>query len=68
MNIDQAKQNIQSGSMVFWSDPDGGICSRTMKVRTVSFTSESVTIVEHDGSVVQCPLDELSVVSQIVGV
>lgn len=52
-------KKLHSGDEVFWNDPDGGLCSRHLKIQSIRLEDDTATIVEPDGSVVEVFLDEL---------
>jgi len=58
MKIAEARK-LKPGDEVFWNDPDGGVCSRTYKVKSVEFDGPYVTIEDVDGSVLDCYAREL---------
>jgi hypothetical protein len=52
---------LEPGDEVKWNDPDEGRCSRILKVKSVEFLGESaISIMEEDGSVVECYARELA--------
>jgi hypothetical protein len=58
MTIAKAKK-LQPGDEVFWNDPDDGACSRVYKIQTIEINGNVVTIMEPDGSVLECYAREL---------
>lgn len=58
MKPSEIKQ-LQIGDKVWWNDPEG-LCSRFYTVKRVKFHERVVTIEEADGSVLECPADELT--------
>ena len=60
MSITTARK-LKSGDLVFWADPDDGICSRFLNIASIEFKSaDTVHITEKNGSELECFLDELS--------
>lgn len=52
-------KKLEFGSKVWWSDPDE-LCSRYYTVKRAKFLNGTVVIEEPDGSVLECPIYELS--------
>lgn len=66
MTIEQVKQ-LHSGDQVFWNDPDNGLCSRHFCISSVCIRppvldrdDDIITIVDKDGSALECFASELS--------
>ena len=59
MTKNKAK-NLRVGDVVFWNDPDVGICSRSLHIKYIEFLSETVIIVDYDGSETEFLYSELS--------
>lgn len=56
---------LQPGDEVFWNDPDEGACSRYLQIQTIDVHPDNgdltvVSIMEVDGSVVECFAKELA--------
>lgn len=49
-------KKLKPGSVVFWNDPDEGICSRPYTIKSIDFCWENniLTIEDTDGSVLEC--------------
>lgn len=45
---------------MFWTDPDEGKCSRVYKIAVIQIDGDIVTILEANGSMLECFLQELS--------
>jgi hypothetical protein len=58
--VDDVAPLLKAGDRVFWNDPDGGSCSRELVVKHAEMKSDFVRIEDEDGSVVECPVEELS--------
>ena len=63
MTYNEAKQ-LHPGDEVYWNDPDDGACSRHLTILTIDVHPDNgpdtvVSIMEVDGSVVECFLKEL---------
>lgn len=54
-------QSLEPGKRVYWTDPDGGICSRVLTIGSIRFQGDMFTVEEQDGSVVEGLLPELSI-------
>jgi hypothetical protein len=50
---------LHPGDEVQWYDPDGGLASRILKIKTITLKQQCFTIEETDGSVVEGYLSEL---------
>ena len=61
MTIKEVKQ-LHNGDEVFWSDPDDGICSRTITIQSIKIDApnEIISIYGNDGDYLQCFAHELS--------
>jgi len=57
---DAWKLNLHNGDEVYWNDPDDGRCSRILKVSSIVYKGDFVSIEEQSGAVVECFLSELS--------
>jgi hypothetical protein len=57
----QQVRGLQHGDQVYWNDPDNGICSRLLKVRSVKELGDegAVRIIEIDGGEIECFAHEL---------
>lgn len=54
-------KKLHRGDEVFWTDPDGGKCSRHLKILSISVRNkDDITMVDLKGGVVQCTAAELS--------
>lgn len=53
-------RRLKAGDQVFWTDPDGGKCSRFYLIASIERIGMIVRIVEKDGSVLECYKEELS--------
>lgn len=52
---------LQAGDEIEWDDPDEGVCSRVLKVKSVEFRGDrSLAIEEEDGSVVEGYIEEFT--------
>jgi outer membrane protein assembly factor BamB len=51
---------LRSGDQVHWTDPDGGICSRTFTVQTIKVKGNIVYITDKSGGYLECFAKELS--------
>jgi hypothetical protein len=51
---------LRNGDEVRWTDPDDGVCSRILKIHSISVNGDVVTICDVDGNVLQCFAHELS--------
>ena len=58
MNQDAANR-LRPGDEVFWDDPDGGACSRVLKIHAIKIVGDVASIMEVDGSVIEVYLREL---------
>jgi len=59
MKISKAKE-LHNGDEVFWNDPDEGLCSRMLKIHSISFIPPNIFRIEEiDGSEVECYAREL---------
>lgn len=52
-------RKLHQGDEVYWEDPDEGRCSRVLKIQTINVSGNVVSIMEPDGSVVECYAREL---------
>ena len=59
MNASEAKQ-LKAGDVVWWDDPDSGICSRPYKIKTVHVDNGFVGIEDVSGDYLECFARELS--------
>jgi hypothetical protein len=59
MKIHDAKK-LRPGDEVFWNDPDDGACSRVYVIQTIEVNGNVVTIMEPNGSTLECYARELS--------
>jgi len=48
-----------TGDEVFWNDPDNGICSKYIKILQIEYIGEVVRIMDYDGNILECFLEEL---------
>lgn len=70
MNSKQVR-SLQSGNVVHWNDPDNGICSRTLKIKTIEVMEDEeendedhvLSIIDEDGSELDCLASELSLIN-----
>lgn len=54
-------RKLKSGDEVYWNDPDGGLCSRVLKIQSIEFIwPEAVRILAIDGSTLEAFIWELS--------
>jgi hypothetical protein len=53
-------KKLHSGDEVFWNDPDGGACSRSIVIAKIEIKGETVCITGKDGSYLECWAKELS--------
>ena len=51
---------LKAGDEVFWNDPDGGICSRYVRVMEVEFVGDILCLTDNDGITLECFPYELS--------
>ena len=59
------KRALSHGDEVFWNDPDDGLCSRMLHIRSIHWQDDNVFVIEcMDGSVVQGFAGELSGVEE----
>lgn len=63
MNIQQAK-NLNTNDLVWWNDPDNGICSGAIRIGSISINPDDATfyIVENNGDTVEGYVDELELI------
>lgn len=54
---------LHPGDQVQWNDPDSGICSKIITIQNIEWHGEIVRLVEQNGSVLECYLDELGSVT-----
>jgi hypothetical protein len=59
MKLSETKK-LAPGDEVYWTDPDGGICSRIYKIQSISVNGSIVVIQDVDGSVLECFARELA--------
>lgn len=60
MTIEQVK-HLHTGDEVFWTDPDQGLCSKTITIQTIEVRDcRSIVIIGTDGSELECFASELS--------
>lgn len=55
-------KRLRPGDQVYWLDPDGGICSRTITIQAWSWIDEddgAIRIVDVDGDTLECFITEL---------
>lgn len=54
-------RTLRAGDEVYWTDPDGGRCSRSIIIGEIEVHEDGVAVItDKDGSVVECFLGELS--------
>ena len=53
-------EQLQSGDEVTWTDPDDGICSRTMVISSIEINGNIICIRDRDGNYLECFPSELS--------
>jgi hypothetical protein len=60
MNREEVEQ-LKSGDIVFWRDPDNGICSRVLTIQTIITCDydDHAEIIELDGGYLSIPFSEL---------
>jgi hypothetical protein len=58
MLISEVKK-LKPGDEIFWEDPDGGECSRVLKIKAIRLTRNVVHITETSGAYVECFAREL---------
>ena len=51
---------LKSGDVVYWNDPDDGICSGVAIYKRMAEPTSTVAIIEKDGVEMECFLDELN--------
>ena len=51
---------LKRGDEVYWNDPDGGRCSRQLKIQEIEFCADFIRIVDEDGGVLEVLPEELS--------
>ena len=51
---------LKSGDVVYWNDPDDGICSGVATYKRMAEPTSTVAIIEKDGVEMECFLDELN--------
>jgi hypothetical protein len=63
MNIQEAKA-LKPLDLVWWNDPDNGICSGAIKIDSISIVPDDATfyIVEDNGDTVEGFVDELELI------
>jgi hypothetical protein len=59
MDTDDVKQ-LDNGDEVFWTDPDGGACSRLITIGAIAVNGDVVQITSKDGDYLECFAEELS--------
>jgi hypothetical protein len=59
MTLAEVKK-LHAGDEVRRTDPDDGICSRTLTIGSIEFRDEVVIITDQEGSLVECFAHELS--------
>jgi len=59
--LETAVKSVKKGDKVFWNDPDDGSCSREYVVKEIKVHPDLVRIEGVDGSVLECPPDELEI-------
>ncbi len=52
-------ERLQEGDQVYWNDPDEGACSRTYNISSIGMVGQLVSIVDEDGSTLECYPEEL---------
>jgi hypothetical protein len=52
--------NLRNGDQVYWTDPDGGICSKYITIQSISITGDVARITDMDGEYLECYVHELS--------
>lgn len=53
MTMEQVRR-LHAGDEVHWNDPDDGICSRTLTIKSIEVKGEHVCVEDADGAVVEC--------------
>ena len=53
-------KKLQAGDEVHWTDPDQGLCSKTIKILAIEKVGNVAIIAGDDGSMLQCYARELS--------
>jgi len=51
---------LVAGDEVYWSDPDGGKCSRHIRINHIKINGDVVSIEDVNGDCVECFASELS--------
>lgn len=59
MTKSQVKK-LHPGDEVHWTDPDEGLCSRTMTIQSIEVKGDIVCIQDKNGDVLECFAKELS--------
>lgn len=52
-------EQLATGDEVFWDDPDGGACSKSITIRRIEIAEDIVKIEAQDGSYLECFAHEL---------
>jgi hypothetical protein len=52
-------KKLKKGDKVYWNDPDEGACSRFYLIKNITIRPDLVRIEDEDGSVLECPIEEL---------
>lgn len=53
-------KKLHSGDEVYWTDPDDGLCSRTLTIQSIEVKGDIVRIQDKSGDVLECFAKELS--------
>ena len=53
-------RNLHPGDEVFWNDPDGGVCSRSLVISSIVIVGEVIIIFDDEGGTLECFAVELS--------
>lgn len=56
----QQVERLQPGDEVHWTDPDNGECSRVLRVQSLQVRGDVVSIVDSEGTDLECFAHELS--------
>ncbi len=48
------------GDEVVWNDPDGGVCTKVVTIRSIQIIGDIVRIVDIEGDELECYASELS--------
>jgi len=53
-------KRLGNGDEVCWTDPDNGICSKSLIINTIEIIGDMVVITDENGDTLECLAEELS--------